>query len=95
MVGQWNPDDQHLWPQSTVGGIVMEKKGFLKKDKAEYPCKRWLGPHNWRPSYRWGVAYRIIDENGKDMGLPYHKTKREAREYAKGKGIILIENRRP
>jgi hypothetical protein len=36
-------------------------------------------------------AYRIVDEDGKDMVQPYDRTKRGARETAKVLGIRLIE----
>jgi hypothetical protein len=36
-------------------------------------------------------AYRIVDEDGRDMVQPYDRTKREARETAKALGIRLIE----
>jgi hypothetical protein len=37
------------------------------------------------------TGYRIVNEEGKDMVLPYAYTKKEAREGARRLGITLIE----
>jgi len=56
------------------------KIGYLKKDMMErYNMKR-----------AWFVnAWRIVDEKGVDMVLPWPNTKGEARETAKQLGIEL------
>ena len=58
------------------------KIGYLKKDMLErYNMKR-----------AWFVnAWRIVDENGKDMVLPWPNTKTEARRLAAQMGIKLKE----
>jgi hypothetical protein len=40
------------------------------------------------------TGYRIVDEKGRDMVLPYAFTKKEARETAQALGITLIEKDR-
>ena len=56
------------------------KTGYLKKDVMErYNMKRaWFV-----------IAWRIVDENGKDIVQPWPNTKGEARETAKRLGIEL------
>ena len=60
------------------------KKGYLKKDIQErYNSKR-----------AWFVnAWRIVDENEKDIIQPWCGTKTEARETAKACNIELDESR--
>lgn len=56
------------------------KTGYLKQDRMEcFNVKR-----GW-----FVVAWRIVDENGKDMVQPWSNDKSEARETAKRLGIEL------
>lgn len=56
------------------------KTGYLKQDRMEcFNVKR-----GW-----FVVAWRIVDENGKDMVQPWSNDKSEAREIAKRLGIEL------
>lgn len=58
------------------------KTGYLKKDIMEmYNMKRAWFVNSWR----------IVDENGKDMVLPWPRTKTEARRQAGQLGIKLKE----
>lgn len=59
------------------------KTGYLKKDRQErFNMKR-----------AWFVnAWRIVDENGRDMVQPWSNTKGEARRTAKALNIKLIED---
>ena len=61
-----------------------ERIGYLKKDRQErYNSKR-----------AWFVnAWRIVDENGKDIIQPWFDTKTEARAFCKLQGIKLIEEK--
>lgn len=54
--------------------------GYLKKDRME----RYNSKRGWFVN-----AWRIVDENGKDMVQPWPNTKGEARETAKQLGIEL------
>ena len=58
------------------------KIGYLKKDTLEmYNMKRTRFINSWR----------IVDENGVDMVLPWSRTKSEARQTAVQLGIKLQE----
>jgi len=57
------------------------KRGYLKKDRQER--------FNMRRAW-WVVAWRIVDDEGKDMVQPWSNTKTEARATAKACGITLI-----
>lgn len=61
----------------------MSETGYLKKDSQE----RFNLKRGWRVN-----AWRIVDENGRDMVQPWTRTKTEARALAKKLGINLIEN---
>lgn len=54
--------------------------GYLKKDMME----RYNSKRGW-----FVVAWRIVDENGKDMVLPWSNTKGDARRLAVRLGIEL------
>ena len=54
--------------------------GYLKKDRME----RYNSKRGW-----FVVAWRIVDENGKDMVQPWPNTKGEARRLAVQLGIEL------
>lgn len=56
------------------------KTGYLKKDMME----RYNSKRGWFVN-----AWRIVDENGKDMVQPWPNTESEAREIAKRLGIEL------
>lgn len=58
------------------------KTGYLKKDRQErFNLKR-----------AWSVnAWRIVDDQGRDMVQPWSNTKTDARQTAKALGIKLIE----
>lgn len=60
----------------------MSKTGYLKKDRQErFNLKR-----------AWFVnAWRIVDDQGRDMVQPWSNSKTEARQTAKALGINLIE----
>lgn len=58
------------------------KTGILKKD--------WIEKRSSR-SIRFAVAWRIMDDQGRDMVQPWFDTKGEAREYARRQGILLKE----
>jgi hypothetical protein len=63
-------------------GEHLMKIGYLKKDTLEmYNMKRTRFINSWR----------IVDENGKDMALPWPRTKTEARRLAVHLGIKLKE----
>lgn len=60
------------------------KIGYLKKDTLElYKMKRACFVNSWR----------IVNENGVDLVLPWSKTKSEARQLAVQLGIKLIERK--
>ena len=59
------------------------KTGYLKKDMME----RYNSKRGW-----FVVAWRIVDENGKDMVLPWPNTKSEAHRLAVKLGIELKGN---
>ncbi|AIW01853.1 hypothetical protein AVT15_gp053 [Pseudomonas phage vB_PaeM_PS24] len=60
----------------------MSKTGYLKKDRQE----RFNLKRSWFVN-----AWRIVDDQGRDMVQPWANTKTEARQTAKALGISLIE----
>ena len=57
------------------------KSGYLMKDRQE----------RLNTKRRWFVnVWRIVGEDGRDMVLPWSRTKGEARETAKRLGILIL-----
>lgn len=58
------------------------KTGYLKKDRQE----RFNTKRGWFVN-----AWRIVDDQGRDMIQPWMDSKREARDVAASAGIVLVE----
>jgi hypothetical protein len=54
----------------------------------EYPYAR-LTMRGYQPSYRWGVAYRIVDAKGQDM-VAWERSMGAIKESAQQHGITIV-----